>query len=111
MIRYDLIWTFIADHPIVERLQWVLGVTHRHQEGPDSVHAGPEEIVPDADSGEDSNEEDEEDYYGGPPAQEAEDQGERDGSEDDRDEEERKSEAEFPSRLGRLCLQLIEVNH
>ena len=106
-----MISTFTADHPVVQRFQWVLGVAHRDEEGPDSVHRGPEEVVPDADSGEDCYEEDEEDDDGGPPAQEAKDQGECDGSEDDRDQEERKSETEFPSRLRRLCLQLIEVNH
>ena len=105
------ILTFTADHHVVQRLQGVLGVSDRDKEGPDPVHRGPEEIVTDTDGGEDSYEEDEEDDDGGPPAQEAEDQGEGDGSEDDRDEEERKSETEFPSRLGRLCLQLIEVNH
>ena len=57
-----MIPTFTADHTVVQRFQWVLGVAHRDEEGPDSVHRGPVEVVPDAESGEDRYEEDEEDY-------------------------------------------------
>ena len=71
-----MISTLTVDHPVVQGFQWVLGVSHRDEEGPDTVHGGPVEVVSDAESGEDSYEEDEEDDDGGPPAQEAEDQGE-----------------------------------